>query len=150
MAVSSSFFPSLVHANDGPTVRFMRQGARVCAQYSLNGDHDLYKNHLFAHAADQFIPIEGLPKGVSRHVAGIDEQLIAQSFTACVSAPSPDAPLIWIDQSCLNQEALCLPPRAFEISATGQRSLLPVAKSASLFASALFGSKAKNSSNPEH
>lgn len=131
--------PAWAQSSDGPAIHFTRQGARVCAQYTLRGEHDLYKNHLFANASGKFIPIEGLPKGVIKKVAGIEEQLIAQSFTACASAPSPEAPLIWIDQSCLTKEALCLPPRAFEIASTGKSTPLPAEKSGALFAAALSG-----------
>lgn len=120
----------------GPRVSFERKGDSVCASYAIDGRHHLYRDRVFALAGPDRLPIAHLPAGASKEIAGSRETILDKPFSACAKAASPSAPLRWVDQSCLAAEGVCLPPRAFEIDASGAVRELGGAASASAFAAA--------------
>lgn len=130
----------------GPRVLFSRQGALVCASYTLDGRHDLYRDHVFARSGPVRIPISNLPIGAPG--PGAPDLLLTQSFKACAKAPDPSAALQWIDQSCLRAEGLCLPPRAFEIKASGQAQSLEGSVASNLFSSSIADSLPQQKNKP--
>lgn len=117
----------------GPTVAFSRQGAEVCAAYAPDALRPLYRERVYAFESAVRLPLQGLPVGTLKEVAGERVALLESSFKACARARTPLAPVSWIDQSCAPAEGICLPPRGFEIDAGGRVRSLPPQAAAALF-----------------
>lgn len=118
----------------GPAVSFSRQGAEVCATYTIDASRPLYRERVYVFDSGVRRPIQGLPVGTSKVVGGERVMLLESNFKACARARSAAAPLSWIDQSCYPAQGMCLPPRGFEIDATGRHRALPLQAAAALFA----------------
>lgn len=121
---------------NGPDIQFSRQGANVCASYSLTGRHNLYRDKIFAYSGGKKLALSGMPQGMVKSVGGSPQTVMAKSFKACAAAPSATAPITWIDQSCLAVEGVCLPPRALEVGASGQSKPLNTSAASSAFMAA--------------
>lgn len=121
----------------GPGASFSRHGATVCASYAKDPSFDLYHDRIFARQGSALLPLSGLPPGVSKSIAGSSESVIASAFKACATAPSASSEVQWIDQSCMSAQGVCLPPRAYAISANGAATPLDAARAAALFSDSL-------------
>lgn len=134
--LAASASASAQDGGNGPDVAFSRDGAKVCASYSLNGRHDLYRDKIFAYSGATKLALSGMPKGQIKTVGGSAHTVMGKSFKACASAPSAAAPVTWIDQSCLAAEGVCLPPRALEVGSTGKPKTLGASQATSAFMAA--------------
>lgn len=118
----------------GPPVSFERRGAEVCASYALDGSRSLYRERVYAFESGARLPILGLPAGKPKVVGGERVALLESSFKACARASSSSAPAAWVDQSCATAQGVCLPPRGFEVDASGKARALAPQAAAALFA----------------
>lgn len=115
-------------ADEGPSVAFERKGALVCARYALTARHHLYPARLAALAGSARATLKGVPAGKTSKDS--PEPFLDSPFVACAEIPGPAR---WVDQSCLAEQGVCLPPRGFVIDAQGKASALSPAQASQAF-----------------